>query len=94
VLEGNLQITMNCLLGITIQCARCHAHKFEPIRHEEYYGLQAICSPPTAGALDEANERVVPVGTRAQREDYRRRSDKVERQVGRCRKAYAPWPSR
>jgi hypothetical protein len=42
VLEGNLQNVMNCLLGITIQCARCHSHKFEPVTHEEYYRLQAI----------------------------------------------------
>src|SRR5262249_42168733 len=41
VLEGNLQNVMNCLLGIPIQCARCPGHKFEPIRHEEYYRLQA-----------------------------------------------------
>ena len=45
VLEGNMQTAMNGLLGITIQCARCHAHKFEPISHEEYYRLQAILFP-------------------------------------------------
>ena len=33
---------MNCLLGVTIQCARCHTHKFEPITHKEYYRLQAV----------------------------------------------------
>lgn len=45
VLEGTLQITMNTLLGITIQCARCHEHKFEPIEHAEYYQLQSIFYP-------------------------------------------------
>lgn len=40
-LENSLQIVMNSLLGITIQCARCHEHKFEPIDHREYYQLQA-----------------------------------------------------
>ncbi|HIN95155.1 MAG TPA: DUF1553 domain-containing protein, partial [Planctomycetes bacterium] len=44
-LEGSLQITMNSLLGLTIQCARCHTHKFEPIGHHEYYQLQAILYP-------------------------------------------------
>ena len=44
-LEGSLQITMNSLLGLTIQCARCHEHKFEPIGHQEYYQLQAILYP-------------------------------------------------
>jgi len=45
VLEGTVQITMNALLGVTIQCARCHKHKFEPIGHAEYYQLQAIFFP-------------------------------------------------
>jgi hypothetical protein len=82
VLEGNLQITMNCLLGITIQCARCHAHKFEPIRHEDYYRLQAIFVP--AYALErwvKPDDRIALVGTRAQREDYQRRAERNERQV-------------
>jgi Protein of unknown function (DUF1549) len=29
-------------LGLTIQCARCHDHKFDPITQEDYYGMQAI----------------------------------------------------
>ena len=32
----------NAFLSTTIQCARCHEHKFDPISEEEYYGLQAI----------------------------------------------------
>jgi hypothetical protein len=30
------------MLGITIQCAQCHTHKFDPITHEEYYRLFAF----------------------------------------------------
>jgi mono/diheme cytochrome c family protein len=48
VLEGTLQITMSSLLGITIQCARCHDHKFEPVAQRDYYSLQAIFFPHTA----------------------------------------------
>jgi hypothetical protein len=37
---------MDCLgkavLGISVQCAQCHAHKFDPISQEEYYGLFAF----------------------------------------------------
>ncbi len=29
-------------LGLTIQCARCHDHKFDPITQRDYYGLQAL----------------------------------------------------
>jgi hypothetical protein len=27
---------------LTVQCARCHHHKFDPITQQQYYGLQAI----------------------------------------------------
>jgi hypothetical protein len=30
------------ILGLTIQCAQCHTHKFDPIQHEEYYRLFAF----------------------------------------------------
>jgi hypothetical protein len=29
-------------LGLSLQCAQCHSHKFDPISHEEYYGLFAF----------------------------------------------------
>jgi len=44
-LEGTLQIIGSSLLGLKLQCARCHQHKFEPIQHNEYYQLQAILYP-------------------------------------------------
>lgn len=30
------------ILGVTIQCAQCHSHKFDPISQEEYYRLFAF----------------------------------------------------
>ncbi len=32
-------------LGLTITCARCHDHKFEPIPQADYYRLQAFFTP-------------------------------------------------
>jgi hypothetical protein len=37
---------MDCLgkaaLGLTLQCAQCHTHKFDPISHDEYFGIFAF----------------------------------------------------
>ncbi|MFO1063932.1 MAG: DUF1553 domain-containing protein [Pirellulales bacterium] len=30
------------MLGLTLECARCHDHKYDPIHQREYYGLQSI----------------------------------------------------
>ena len=43
---------------MTVQCARCHAHKFDPISQRDYYALQTIFLP----ALDPA--RWQPSGVR------------------------------
>ena len=34
--------TMGAFVSTTANCARCHAHKFDPISQEDYYGLQAV----------------------------------------------------
>ncbi len=45
VLEAQLQITMSAMFGMTIDCARCHSHKFDPIPQRDYYALQSIFYP-------------------------------------------------
>ena len=34
--------TMNTFTSLTVQCARCHDHKFDPVSMKEYYGLQSV----------------------------------------------------
>jgi mono/diheme cytochrome c family protein len=34
--------TMSTFASVTVNCARCHDHKFDPITQEDYYGLQAV----------------------------------------------------
>jgi mono/diheme cytochrome c family protein len=41
------QIAVSALMGLTIQCARCHDHQYEPLTQRDYYALQAVF----AGAL-------------------------------------------
>jgi mono/diheme cytochrome c family protein len=41
-LDDMITATGTTFLGLTVQCARCHDHKFDPITQRDYYGLQAI----------------------------------------------------
>jgi mono/diheme cytochrome c family protein len=34
--------TIGTFASVTIQCAQCHAHKFDPITQDDYYSLQAV----------------------------------------------------
>ncbi|HVJ81290.1 MAG TPA: DUF1549 domain-containing protein, partial [Planctomycetia bacterium] len=43
--------TANTFLSLTVQCAQCHNHKFDPITQEEYYRLQSVFA-----ALDRADK--------------------------------------
>ena len=43
--------TTGAFLATTAQCARCHNHKFDPIKQEDYYRLQAVFA-----ALDRADK--------------------------------------
>ncbi len=37
-----VRTVMESFASVTIGCARCHDHKFDPIRQEDYYSLQAV----------------------------------------------------
>jgi cytochrome c553 len=45
VIYDTIQIVSNNVLGLTMQCARCHTHKFDPISQADYYRLAALFAP-------------------------------------------------
>ncbi len=40
--DDNIDIVGKAFMGLTLGCARCHDHKFDPISTEDYYGLAGI----------------------------------------------------
>jgi hypothetical protein len=44
-LDDLVSTTSQAFLGLTIGCARCHDHKFEPLSMRDYYGLVAVFNP-------------------------------------------------
>jgi hypothetical protein len=41
-LDDTLKIVASTTLGLTVECAKCHSHKYDPIPQTDYYRLQAI----------------------------------------------------
>jgi hypothetical protein len=42
IVDEQLDTTARAFLGLTVGCARCHDHKFDPISQAEYYALAGI----------------------------------------------------
>ncbi|HET6878974.1 MAG TPA: PSD1 and planctomycete cytochrome C domain-containing protein [Pirellulales bacterium] len=92
VLEGTEQIIGSCLLGLTLQCARCHDHKFEPISQRDYYSLQAILG----AAFDpdrwiKPNEREVNTATPEELAAWEARARAIDVAISERRREFAAW---
>lgn len=68
--------TAFAFLGLTMACARCHDHKFEPLSQRDYYRFQAFFTPAIF-------ERERAIGT----PDERAAHDRAMRQYGEAAKA-------
>lgn len=49
VIDDAITIVGSGLIGLTMECARCHSHKYDPIPQRDYYRLKAVFQ----GAFDE-----------------------------------------
>ena len=45
-------------LGLTINCAQCHTHKFDPIKHDEYYKFYAFFNSDEEPYLEVPSEEI------------------------------------
>lgn len=42
IVDEQIEVTSKAFLGLTVACARCHNHKFDPIPTKDYYALAGI----------------------------------------------------
>ena len=53
-LDDWIDVTSRGLMGVSVACARCHDHKFEPVPTADYYSLRGVfASMQRFGSLDE-----------------------------------------
>ncbi len=77
-LDDMVRTTSQTFLGLTLGCARCHNHKFDPLTMVDYYSLVAILAPlkrPNKGRID----RDVPLGTPDQIAAVKARDEELAR---------------
>lgn len=42
IIADQIDVTCKAFLGLTVACARCHDHKFDPIPQKDYYSLYGV----------------------------------------------------
>jgi hypothetical protein len=47
IIDDRIDATMRGLQGLTVACARCHDHKFDPIPQKDYYSLYGVFASST-----------------------------------------------
>jgi hypothetical protein len=101
IADEQIDVTSRAFLGLTVSCARCHDHKFDPIPTRDYYALAGIFrSTQTLAAEARRNpggailsER--PLGTAeeaAKVEDYEKKLAVLERKRDRARQLSRDLP--
>jgi mono/diheme cytochrome c family protein len=56
IIDDRIDVVTRGLMGLTVTCARCHDHKFDPVPSRDYYALYGVfasCDEPTVQPLYE-----------------------------------------
>ena len=65
IIDDRIDVVTRGMLGLTVSCARCHDHKFDPIPAADYYSLYGI--------LNSSREHMVPLSQNDDAELTKRR---------------------
>jgi hypothetical protein len=71
ILDDTTDVFGSAILGLTLGCARCHDHKFDPLTQKDYFRLQAFFTP-----LMQRDD--LPLASAEEQAEYRRRLSQWE----------------
>ena len=82
VLADEVEVLASSVMGLTVGCARCHNHKYDPIPQRDYYRLSAILQ----GAYDPyewkgPKKRELDLGTEAERKEVAEKNAPVQAEI-------------
>lgn len=78
--DEQIDTTTKAFLGLTISCARCHDHKFDPVSTRDYYSLAAIFANTRSyeNLVDRLSPPyLAPLVPRAAWEEYRKQEERI-----------------
>ncbi len=83
-LDDWIDVTTRGLMGLTVACARCHDHKYEPIPTADYYALRGVFA--SVNRIDALDEKKLPRlssynPTAADREAYLKERNKIDAKI-------------
>ncbi|MGJ8723699.1 MAG: PSD1 and planctomycete cytochrome C domain-containing protein [Roseibacillus sp.] len=81
--KDRLSTTVNSTMGLTIRCAECHTHKYDPITHQEYYEFYAFFNQTkdTDHRDDRPRMDVEPMGREHEKEELRSQIARIEQEA-------------
>lgn len=88
IADEQLDTLGKAVLGLTLGCARCHDHKFDPIPQRDYYSLLSIFTSTRTmknlATVAQAFERPLPTGEKP--EEAAARARKIDEQLARIKR--------
>ncbi len=86
MLDDVTDTTSSVFMGLTLACARCHDHKYDPLSQKDYYRLQAVYGSidarddfPLASPIERAVYATVGAEVKAREQVLKRTLDQIEK---------------
>src|SRR5207245_6166214 len=59
IINDRIDVVTKGFLGLTVTCARCHDHKFDPIPTKDYYSLHGVFASCTEPDVEPVISKIV-----------------------------------